>query len=341
MPEMRQNRFTKEWVVIATERAKRPEELKTNRPDAKPLPKYSPTCPFCPGNEQMSPGEVMRLGGPDGEWRIKVVPNKFAALSREGEPTRKVERSKRTINGVGIHDVIVESPDHSMTTALLPDEHVTSILNVYKQRYDEVSQDPRITQITLFKNHGTGAGASLEHPHSQMIAAPVISHQVRDRMFEALRHYDEFGECIFCQVMAEEIDEKTRIVMVTDHFAVLQPFASPTPFTTHIYPRRHMASFGDVSQEELVDLGRTLRTLLGKLYFGLNNPDFNYTIRTAPSENAGVKYYHWHISVIPRLTRLAGFELGSGMFINTVLPETAAEFLRAVNADQKVANTAG
>ena len=341
MPEMRQNRFTKEWVIIATERAKRPEELKTIRPDVKPLPVYSPTCPFCPGNENLAPAEFLRINGADGQWRARAVANKFAALSREGEPTRKVERSKRTINGVGIHDVIIEGPNHASTTALLPDDNVTSILTAYKRRFDEISGDPRITQITIFKNHGTAAGASLEHPHSQLIASPVISHQVRDRMFEALRHYDEFGECIFCQVIAEEIDENARIVLVTDHFVVLEPFASPTPFTTHIYPRRHMASFGDVNAEELADLGHTLRTLLGKLYFGLNNPDFNYTVRTAPSENAGVKYYHWHISVIPRLTRVAGFELGSGMFINTVLPEAAAQFLRNASADKASAEKAG
>jgi UDPglucose--hexose-1-phosphate uridylyltransferase len=341
MPELRQNRFTKEWVIIATERAKRPEELKVNRPEVKPLPSYSPTCPFCPGNEQLAPTEFLRINGPDGKWRARVVANKFAALSREGEPTRKVEKSKRTINGVGMHEVIIEGPNHALTTALLPDDHVTSILTAYKLRYDEISRDPRITQVTIFKNHGTAAGASLEHPHSQLIAAPVISHQVRDRMFEALRHYDEFGECIFCQMIAEEIDENARVVMVTDHFVVLEPFASPTPFTTHIYPRRHMASFGDVSMEELADLGHTLRTLLGKLYFGLDDPDFNYTVRTAPSENAGVKYYHWHISVIPRLTRVAGFELGSGMFINTVLPEAAAEFLRNANADKASVEKAG
>jgi len=340
MPEMRQNRFTKEWVVIATERAKRPEELKTKR-EVKPLPHYSPTCPFCPGNEQMSPDEVTRLNGADGNWRVKVVPNKFAALSRQGEPTRRVERSKRTINGVGIHDVIVETPDHSLTTALLSDDQVTAILSVYKQRYDEISRDPRITQVTIFKNYGAAAGASLEHSHSQLIAAPIISHQVRERMYEALRHYDEFGECIFCQVNSEEMQENARVVMVTEHFLVLEPYASATPFTTHIFPLRHMASFGEIQPPELADLGHTLRVLLGKLYFGLENPDFNYTVRTAPAENAGAKYYHWYISVIPRLTRVAGFELGSGMFINTVLPETAAEFLRSVNADQSITSAAG
>ena len=341
MPEMRQNRFTKEWVIIATERAKRPEELKTKRTDVKPLPKYSPSCPFCPGNEQMAPGEIMRMNGADGSWIVKVVPNKFAALSPQGEPTRKVERSKRTINGVGFHDVIVETADHSLTTALLSDDQVTSILSIYKQRYDEISRDPRITQVTIFKNYGAAAGASLEHPHSQLIASPVISHQVRDRMYEALRHYDEFGECIFCQVNEEEMEEKTRVVMITDHFLVLEPFASSTPFTTHIFPLRHMASFGEINQQELADLGHTLRALLGKLYFGLESPDFNYTVRTAPAENAGAKYYHWYISVIPRLTRVAGFELGSGMFINTVLPETAAEFLRGVDANQKIVVAAG
>src|SRR5947209_7021053 len=140
MPEMRQNRFTKEWVIIATERAKRPEELKVNRPEVKPLPSYSPTCPFCPGNEQLAPQEFLRINGPDGQWRARVVANKFAALSREGEPTRKVEKSKRTINGVGVHEVIIEGPNHSLTTALLPDDHVTSILTAYKQRYDEISE---------------------------------------------------------------------------------------------------------------------------------------------------------------------------------------------------------
>ena len=193
MPELRQNRLTKEWVIIATERAKRPEELKVKR-EVKPLPSYVQTCPFCPGNEALAPPEVWRTPqSAEGDWRVRVMPNKFSALSREGEPTRKIVRSKRTINGVGIHDVIVETPDHSLTTALLSDAQVADILRSYKARFDAVSADPRVAHVIIFKNHGVAAGTSLEHPHSQMVACPVISSQVRGRLYEALRHYDEFG----------------------------------------------------------------------------------------------------------------------------------------------------
>lgn len=331
MPELRQNRFTKEWVIIATERAKRPEELVLKR-ESKVVASYVPTCPFCPGNEKLTPPEVMRIpaSATDGPWSVRVVPNKFAALDRTLEPQRTVERSRSKISGFGVHDVIVESPDHSMVMALLPDVHAAEVLRCYRTRFQQLSRDERIAHITIFKNHGVDAGTSLEHPHSQLIAAPVISTQVRGRMLEALRHYDDFGECMFCTALQEELNEGTRIVIANKHFVVLEPFASPSPFLTHIYPRRHMASFGNISDEEIDDLAVVLRELLAKLYVGLKNPDFNYTIRTAPDELMGVKYYHWYMSVIPRLTRIAGFELGSGTFINTVLPEAAAEFLRNV-----------
>lgn len=334
MPELRQNFMTKEWVVIATERAKRPEEMVVHRP-AKPTVSYSPKCPFCPGNESQTPPEILRL--PDGEkWRARVVANKFAALSPDCKPERTIHRSLRSMGGFGVHDVIVETPDHSLSMALMPDAHVADILRIYKTRYDELSLDPRIAQVTIFKNHGTDAGTSLEHPHSQLIATPVISHQVRQRFQEALRHYDDFGCCIFCQMIDEELQEKKRVVLESEHFVAVELFASPAPFLTHIYPRRHMASFGDISSKEITDLGRVLRTVLAKLHVGLEDPDYNFTIRTAPAECVGVRYFHWYMSIIPRLTRTAGFELGSGMFINTVIPESAADFLRNVKVETAV-----
>jgi UDPglucose--hexose-1-phosphate uridylyltransferase len=334
MPELRQNRFTKEWVIIATERARRPEELAVKR-EPKTIAEFVPTCPFCPGNEHITPPEVMRVpaGAPDGQWQVRVVPNKFAALSRDVQPTRTIERSRRRINGFGVHDVIVETPNHALTTALMVEDHLANVLRCYKARYQELSADPRIAHVTIFKNHGVDAGTSLEHPHSQLIGTPVISSQVRGRMLEALRHFDEFGECMFCAAIQEELDENKRVVMLTDYFVAMEPFASATPFTTHIYPRRHQATFGFINDEETADLAHVLRTVLAKMYVGLKNPDFNYTVRTAPHELAGVMYYHWYISIIPRLTRVAGFELGSGMFINTVLPEAAAEFLKNMKVD--------
>ena len=334
MPELRQNRFTKEWVIMATERAKRPEEMRVKREARPPLPHYVENCPFCPGNEHLAPPEIVRFSKPDGRWTVRVVPNKFPALTREGEPEWKIERSRRTIRGVGVHDVIVETPDHALNTALLPPEQVETILKCYRQRFRSVSEDPRVAHITIFKNHGRGAGTSLQHPHSQMIGTPVISSQVRQRLYEALRHFDEFGECIFCSMIEEELGEDKRVALASKDFVVIEPFASATPFATAIYPRRHMASFGDVSDCELADLARALRSILAKLYVGLEDPDYNYTIRTAPAESAGVKYYHWYLSIIPRLTHVAGFELGTGMFINTVLPEHAAPFLRGIDAQQ-------
>jgi len=335
MPELRQNFMTKEWVVIATERAKRPDQMAVKR-EIKPTVSFSEKCPFCPGHENQTPPEILRL--PDGNgWKARVIPNKFAALSPESEPIRTIHRSRRSMGGFGEHDVIVETPDHSLAMAQMTDSQVADILRIYKIRYDQLSLDPRIAQVTIFKNHGTDAGTSLEHPHSQLIATPVISYQIRQRFQEALRHHDDFGCCMFCQIIEEELQEQVRVILTSEHFVAVQLFASPAPFFTHIYPRRHMASFGDISAKEIADLGRVLRTVLAKLYYGLQNPDFNFTIRTAPAECVGVRYFHWYMSVIPRLTRTAGFELGSGMFINTVIPEEAAEFLRTVKVDAAVA----
>jgi UDPglucose--hexose-1-phosphate uridylyltransferase len=300
----------------------------------KPAAPFVANCPFCPGNEKLTPAEIMRIPTSlEVPWHARVIPNKFAALSRAVQPTRTVHRSLRSVNGFGVHDVIVETPDHSEVMALMPDSYMAEILRIYKIRYDELSLDRRIALITIFKNHGPDAGTSLEHPHSQIIATPVISLQVRERFQHALRHFDDYGECMFCQMLEEELQEQTRIVAISEHFVALELYASPAPFCTHIYPRRHTASFGDVSGSEINDLARMLRSILAKLYHGLADPDFNFTIRSAPAESVGVKYFHWYLSVIPRLTRMAGFELGSGMFINTVMPEAAAEFLRKVDVE--------
>jgi UDPglucose--hexose-1-phosphate uridylyltransferase len=332
MPELRHNVLTREWVIIATERAKRPEDFVKKKKEKKVIPAFVPTCPFCPGNETLTPPETYVV--PDtGTWRVRVTPNKFAALSYQGERRRSVQGIRRTVTGVGIHEVIIETPDHSKTTALLEDAQVETIIQTYLNRFMFASRDPRIEQVTLFKNHGEAAGTSLEHSHSQMIAAPVITAQHRDRLINAVRHFDEFGECIFCRVLDQELKEGARIVHESEHFVTFVQFAALSPFSMLVMPRRHMACFSEITDAEAADLARNLRRTLGKLYHGLDDPDFNYSIRTAPADNAGVKYYHWYVSIIPRLTKLAGFELGSGMFINVSLPEENASFLRGVKVD--------
>ncbi|HEY7679854.1 MAG TPA: galactose-1-phosphate uridylyltransferase [Terriglobia bacterium] len=325
---MRQNPITRQWVIIATERAKRPDEFAKKKEDA-PVPSYVERCPFCPGNERMTPPESFRIPS-DGTWQVRVVPNKFAALSNEGDLTRRFEGLKRTVNGVGVHEVIVETPDHSKAMALLSEPEIELVLQCYRERYMVLTKDPRIEQITIFKNHGLSAGTSLEHPHSQVIATPIIPPDIRNRMEEALRFYDSSGQCIFCKVLWDELADQVRLVQETDHFVAFTPFAALTPFSLWIFPRRHMASFPEIHPEEITDLARMLRVVLAKLYYSLGNPDFNYIVRTAPTEGRYLRYVHWYITVVPRLTRAAGFELGSGMYINPTIPEANAAFLRGV-----------
>lgn len=332
MPELRYNILTNEWVIISTERAKRPDQFIKKGSGKGPLPAFDPKCPFCPGNEKMTPPETYVT--PDSKnWRVRVSPNKFAALSYEGERVRTFEGIRRLVTGVGIHEVIVETPAHNKTMGLLTDREVELIVQTYLNRFRFASADSRVEQVTIFKNHGEAAGTSLEHPHSQLVATPVITHQLRERLITSLKHFDEFGECIFCHVRDLEQKEGARVVLETEHFLSFVQFAAFTPFSMLIMPKRHMACFDELKDEEAADLAKNLRITLAKLYHGLANPDFNYVIRTAPAEYSGAKYYHWYVSIIPRLTKTAGFELGSGMFINVSLPEENASYLRGIQVE--------
>ncbi|MEW6408579.1 MAG: galactose-1-phosphate uridylyltransferase [Nitrospirota bacterium] len=328
MPEIRLNLVTREWVIIATERAKRPEDFK-KAVVRKKLPLYSETCPFCPGNESKTPDEIYRIQGKDG-WEIRVVPNKFAALSRKGERTRKTDGLKRLVAGVGTHEVLIETPLHNMTIALLPVEQVEKIIRAYKQRFLEIHDDTRIEHVIIFKNHGEGAGTSLEHPHSQIIGTPVTPFQVRYRIEEMVRYFDNTGECLICKTLAEEMKDRVRIIYETKHFVTFIPYAALSAFHTWIFPKRHTTSFGMITDEEIKDLAINLKITLAKFYYGLDNPDFNYVIRSNSPKEPQTEYYHWYLSIVPRLSMAAGFELGSGMYINTSLPEDSAKFLREI-----------
>src|ERR1700690_4179737 len=293
MPELRQNFFTKEWVIIATERAKRPEDLATHRA-VQPVPAFVETCVFCPGNESKTPPEVLRSpAGPGEPWAVRVIPNKFAALSSELQPTRNLQHLRRRIDGFGFHEVIIDTPDHSGCMALLPDAHVASILYAYRERYNVLSMDHRVNHITIFKNHGADAGASLQHPHSQLIATPVIPSQVRHRLHEALRHYDDVGECMFCHMVEREVEDQTRIVLKSERFVAMEVFASATPFATHIFPLRHMASFGDISEMEVTARPLVRRILLKKIYRARGNLALTLMIPGPPAKSAGPRHFHW------------------------------------------------
>jgi UDPglucose--hexose-1-phosphate uridylyltransferase len=327
MPELRLNVITRDWVIIATERAKRPNLFAVVRKEQPPLPAFQPDCPFCPGNEHETGKEVLRLGDEKG-WRVRVFTNKYPALSSGGERRRTERGIERSMSGVGFHEVIVEHPRHDVTTALLSVAEVTDILTAYRLRYTQLRQDPRLEAIILFKNHGEIAGSSIVHSHSQLAATPVVPFQFRARMEEAMRYFDENGECIFCRTLRDELAAGERIIEQTEHFVAFSPYAALSPFHTWIFPRRHSSSFEEITDTELVDLARNLKATLAKLYYGLNDPPFNYAIRSAPTRERHGDYYHWYVTIIPRVTKTAGFEFGSGMFINTVVPEEGAKFLR-------------
>ncbi len=336
MPELRQNPITKDWVIFATERAKRPHEFIKPSHNNDKIPAHKPDCPFCLGNEEDLSIETFAirsddsLSNADRRWCVRVVPNKYPALSATGDRIRKVDGIHRIVSGVGIHEVVVEHPQHNLTLALMTIEDVENILIAYRQRYIDIRKDPRIEAIIIFKNHGESAGTSIEHPHSQIAAIPVVPHQFRVRIDEAIRYFDDMGECVFCRNLQDELDTQERIVLESKHFVAFIPYAALSPFHLWIYPRRHASSFDSITDTELADLAYTLKTVLAKLYHGLNNPDYNYTIRSIPTDETYTEYFHWYLAIVPRVSKSAGFEIGSGMYINTSMPEDSAKFLRDV-----------
>lgn len=329
MSLIRQDPTTKEWVILATERAKRPHEFR--RPSGfRDGQTRSASCPFCPGNEGSTPGEVFRI--PDetsAGWGVRVIPNKYAAVGAAGEPERReIGPLFREMRGVGFHEVIIESPVHNRFISAMSDAEVERILLAYRARYRVLREDPRVRYIIIFKNHGTGAGTSLEHPHSQLVAVPVAPMQIRRKYEVAVGHYDDTGRCLYCDLAGEERRAKVRMVSETPRFWVFHPYASRLPFETWIGPKRHQPSFGALSDDEIGELASVLRRTLGTIYEALGDPDFNYILQTAPVEAENNPYYLWHIQILPRLAMIAGFELGSGISISTVLPEASAEFIR-------------
>jgi UDPglucose--hexose-1-phosphate uridylyltransferase len=329
MPELRQNIITREWVIIAKERAKRPDQFVRPPQPSVPLPAYSPECPFCAGNEQMTIRETYRVSGEKG-WKVRVVLNKFPALSSEGDRVRHIDGIYRSMTGVGINEVIIEHPRHDLSPALFSVEDLTDVVATYVHRYRELKKDPRIEAVIVFKNHGERAGTSLPHPHSQVAGMPIVPSQIRHRMEEAIRYFDETGECVFCTTLRHELRDRQRIIAESPHFVAFIPYAALSPFHLWIFPRRHTSSFEDIFDHEVADLAAIMRTVLAKLYYGLNDPDFNYSIRSSLARDGEREYFHWYLAIIPRIARTAGFEIGSGMYINPSLPEESAGFLRDV-----------
>jgi UDPglucose--hexose-1-phosphate uridylyltransferase len=327
MSELRLNRATKEWIIVAKERAKRPHEFHKQKREKEKFPAFDPTCPFCPGNEKKTPPEVFSVPNHPG-WRIRVVTNKYPALDPKRKTSRITGEFFKSTMGVGKHEVIIESTQHNKSLATLSLKQVEEVSKVYWKRYLALRDDKRFKLIMIFRNHGLSAGTSLRHPHSQLIALPLVPASIRHLLEEAMRYYDDHGSCVFCDMIHQELLYEKRIILDNKEFLVFHPFASRAPFETWIVPKKHNACFGNIDEDEVKAMAFVLKEILENLHIKLKDPDYNLMIRTAPIKDAQEDYYHWYIQILPRLTTPAGFELGSGVFINSSLPEETAKFLR-------------
>jgi len=329
LPELRRDPVTGRWVIIATDRAKRPTDFVRESVRIKG-PK---NCPFCPGAEGKTPHEILAYGRRDGSrdtpgWSLRVVPNMFPALGIEGKLDREGEGLFDRMSGIGAHEVIIESPDHQLTLATMPERALEETLWAYRDRVLDLKNDRRFRYILLFKNHGEPAGATLEHTHSQLIALPIVPKRVREEVDSAKHYYDEKERCIFCDIIRQEVETGKRLILSTDHFIALAPYAPRFPFETWILPRQHSSAFENMPTPYYGSLARTLREFLARLDSVLQFPSYNYVIHTSPVGEEINDHYHWHIEVMPKLTRVAGFEWGTGFYINPTPPEEAARFLR-------------
>jgi UDPglucose--hexose-1-phosphate uridylyltransferase len=331
LPELRRDPITGRWVIISTERGRRPSDFVRESVQAK----GSPNCPFCYGNESKTPPEILAYGrnGDSGGrdtpgWTIRVVPNKFPALGIEGDLGREGDGLFDRMNGIGAHEVIIETPDHMKTLATLPDKSVEDMLWAYRDRMLDLKNDRRFRYILLFKNHGEAAGASLEHPHSQLIALPIVPKRVREEVDSAHRYYGDKERCIFCDMIRQETEERVRVIQENEHFICMAPYAPRFPFETWILPREHSSSFENHPAREIPALAALLHESLARLDNVLARPAYNYVIHTSPIGEEMNEHYHWHIEMMPKLTKIAGFEWGTGFYINPTPPEEAARFLR-------------
>ncbi len=338
MPELRKDLVTEGWVIIAPERAKRPQDF--IQPPSEP---ESGVCPFCPGKEGLTPPEVWAAresGGPNQPgWKVRVIPNRFPALRIEGELNREADGIYDRMNGIGAHEVIIDTPDHDRTLEEQPVPDIALALTACKERMLDLQRDERFRYLLVFKNVGREAGASLRHSHYQLMAMPVTPYRVKGKLAGARDYYQRKERSVFHDLVRQEQRDASRVVFENARFLVFCPYASRFPFELCILPKGQAADYPAIEAEQIVQLAEALKVTLSKLSVGLNKPQYNLVWQTAPSR-AGHRRsgywdtidqdFRWHIEILPRLTYTAGFEWGTGFYINPMPPEDAAAFLRDI-----------
>lgn len=332
MPELRKDPIIGRWVIISTERTLRPMDYKIEKEKSKAdLSK----CPFEAGNEKMTPSEIMSYRDPKTKkdepgWWIRVVPNKFPALRIEGELDKRGIGLYDIMNGVGAHEIVIETPNHYEEIYNIPEKGIEEILWAWRDRMIDLKKDKRLKYILVFKNKGSQAGASLEHPHSQIIALPIVPVRVLEELKGSKQYFTYKDRCIFCDIIKQEVGDRKRIVEENGEFVSFVPFAPRFPFELWILPKEHVSDYAQITKRGFSSLAIVLKKTLQRLIKALDDPPFNLMIHTSPLEELNLPYYHFHIEITPRLTKVAGFEWATGFYINPTKPEDTAAYLREV-----------
>lgn len=326
---IRQDPISKEWVIYSPSRIKRPHDWVSHSLQTSQLP-YDKNCPFCPGNEFMLNTIIDEAKVPnDINWNCRAVPNKYPALSETIKPQRyKEDDFYLCMGGYGHHEVIIENPCHNKDIPQYSLNEILSVIDIYHKRYRYLMNDPLVVMVTIFRNHGIQAGTSLEHPHSQIIGSPTVPRNIRIQEQSAEIYYDDYGVCVYCDLIEKELKQKDRLIMQNRSFISIVPYAAKVPFEIWIIPLRHSSVFSDISDGEKEDLAKILKDILSKLYRLLKNPDYNYIIHSYTRFRANEPHLHWYLQIVPRLSTPAGFEMGSGFNINPSIPEKDADLLR-------------
>ena len=331
MSELRKDPVTGRWGIISTERRKRPSDFQLESVQSAP----DPSCPFCEGHEGMTPRELLAYGRngspPDtAGWTLRVIPNQFPVLHVEGTLDRQAEGLFDKMNGIGAHEVIIESPRHEDTLATLDESAVEQLLWACRERVLDLKRDQRFRYMIIFKNHGAAAGAALGHSHTQLIALPIVPREVRDEVDGARAHYGAKERCVFCDILRQEASDGRRLIAENADMVAVAPYAPRFPFETWILPRRHQALFEDAPRPEYGSLARLLGDMLRRMNTALQMPPYNLLIHSAPVVEPAGEYFHWHVEIIPKLTKVAGFEWATGLYLNPTAPEEAAQVLREI-----------
>jgi UDPglucose--hexose-1-phosphate uridylyltransferase len=327
MSEIRKDPVTNRWVITLDDRNFKPG---SGYGIEKDLPERDNACPFCPGNEDKTGKVIYSVKNPDDSWNIRVIPNNNPYLKVETQLKNKGVGIFDIMTGTGANEVIIESPRHDLDLDRLEIGHITSIIRTYKDRILDLKNDTRLEYMLIFKNRGSRAGENIHHLHSQLMALPVVPASITDEMDSSLKYFSFKKRCVYCDILENELMLKERLIKETEHFILAAPFASQTPFEMWVLPRRHSAHFHAITEQESRDLAYILKDAVTRLSRALNNPSYNYMIHSAPVKQGELDHYHWHIEILPRVKPIAGFEWGSGFFINPTLPEDSASYLRGI-----------